>query len=34
FMELGEKYGARTINGMDMLYSQAYKAIEIWKQIL
>lgn len=34
FMELGEKYGARTINGMDMLYSQAYKAIEIWKEIL
>lgn len=34
FMELGKRYGAKTINGMDMLYSQAYKSIDIWEKIL
>lgn len=34
FMELGKRYGAKIINGMDMLYSQAYKSIDIWKEII
>ncbi|EQB86906.1 shikimate dehydrogenase [Clostridium punense] len=30
FLSTGEIFGCRTINGKNMLFNQAYKAIEIW----
>ena len=34
FLQQGEKYGARVVNGLQMLYLQADAAWEIWKNIL
>ena len=34
FLQQGEKYGARVVNGLQMLYLQADAAWEIWKNTL
>lgn len=34
FMKKGESYGCKSINGYSMLLNQAYKAIEIWKEVI